>query len=292
MKKLSMLLIPAIMCCLFMQSSALAQQKKKHPAATNPAIVSYTFRKSFAKDMAATLDTIKGFGITNIEFSNLFGKTAKEIRQMLDDRGMVCTSFGVSYPDLTTKTDTVANNAKILGADYVRVAWVPHDNKIGFTLADAKNAVTEFNRVGKILKENYGLTFVYHNHGYEFAPYENGTFFDYIVTNTNPAHVSFEMDILWVFHPGADPAALIRKYPNRFELMHVKDLRKGIAHDFSGTTPVENDVALGTGQINIPEVIKAAKNSSIKYYYIEDESNEVAAQLPVSLAFLKKLLGK
>ncbi len=61
-------------------------------------MVSYTYRNSFSKDVGATLDTIKALGITNIEFSNLFKRTAKEIRAMLDERGMKCTSFGVRLP--------------------------------------------------------------------------------------------------------------------------------------------------------------------------------------------------
>lgn len=254
-----------------------------------PGVVSYTFRASFSKDVAATLDSIKAMGMINVEFSNLFGRTAAEIKQLLDARGMRCTSFGVSYPDLMSNTEKVAENAKTLGASFVRVAWIPHD-KVPFTIEIAKKAVDDFNTAGKLLKEKYGLTFCYHNHGYEFQPYENGDYFDYIVTNTNPDYVSFEMDILWVFHPGKDPVELLKKYPNRFKLMHVKDLRKGVAHDFTGGTPVYNDVALGSGQINIAAVIKAAvKYSAIQYYYIEDESNDVNIQVPVSLAILKAL---
>jgi len=253
-----------------------------------PGVVSFTFRNSFQKNVAATLDSIKAMGITNIEFSNLFGKTAAELKKLLDEREMKCTSFGTSYADLMTKTKEVAENAKTLGASFVRVAWIPHD-KGKFTIETVKKAVADFNAAGKILIEEYGLTFCYHNHGYEFQSYENGTYFDYIVKNTNPVFVSFEMDILWVFHPGADPVALLKKYPKRFKLMHVKDLRKGVAHDFSGGTPVENDVALGSGQINIAAVIKAAKRSAIQHYYIEDESNDVNIQVPVSLALLKSL---
>ncbi len=262
-------------------------------AATPYGMVSYTYRNSFSKNVAATLDTIKSLGITNIEFSNLFGKTAAELKQLLDERGMVCTSFGVGYADVVNKINEVGNNAKTLGASFVRVAWIPHDNKTGFTIADAKKTVDSFNTVGKILKEQYGLTFCYHNHGYEFAPYEGGTYYDYIVANTNPGYVSFELDILWAFHPGVNPADLLKKYPGRYRLMHVKDLRKGVKGDFSGGTPVDNDVALGTGQINIPETIKAAKKSSIVYYYIEDESTNVAAQVPISIPYLKnQLAGK
>lgn len=252
-----------------------------------PGMVSYTYRHSFQKDVSATLDTIKSLGVTNMEFSNLFGRTAADIKKLLDEKGMRCTSFGVSYSDLVNKTSEVGQNAKTLGASFVRVAWIPHDGP--FTIETAKKAIEDFNTAGKLLKESFGLSFCYHNHGYEFQPYENGTYFDYIVANTNPAYVNFELDILWAFHPGADPAALLKKYPKRFKLMHVKDLRKGVVGDFTGATSVENDVALGTGQIDIAGVIKAASKSAIEHYYIEDESSSVKVQVPQSLKYLKGL---
>ncbi|HEY5749098.1 MAG TPA: sugar phosphate isomerase/epimerase [Chryseolinea sp.] len=253
-----------------------------------PGIVSYTYRNSFQKDVALTLDTIKALGITDIEFSNLFGKTAAELRALLDARGLHCSSFGVSYDDLNNKTREVGNNAKTLGASFVRVAWIPHEGKT-VDAAFIKKAADDFNAAGKILKEEFNLSFCYHNHGYEFVSYEQGTLFDYLVASTNPAYVNFELDILWAFHPGQDPAQLLKKYGKRFKLMHVKDLRKGVKGDFSGSTSQENDVALGTGQINIAEVIKAAQQSAIEHYYIEDESSAVKTQVPQSLKYLKSL---
>ena len=179
-------------------------------------MVSYTFRNSFSKNMAGTLDSIKALGITNIEFSNLFGKKASEIKKMLDERGMVCTSFGTGYADITSKIKEVGENAKALGASFVRVAWIPHEN-VPFTIELAKKAVDDFNAAGKILKEQYGLSFCYHNHGYEFQPYQDGTYYDYIVANTNPEFVSFEMDILWVAHPGKNPVDLLNEIPQPFQ---------------------------------------------------------------------------
>lgn len=99
-------------------------------------MVSYTYRHSFQKDVGATLDTIKSLGVTNMEFSNLFGRTAADIRKLMDERGMRCTSFGVSYNDLVNKTTEVGQNAKTLGASFVRVAWIPHEGP--FTLDMAK----------------------------------------------------------------------------------------------------------------------------------------------------------
>ncbi|MEZ0487098.1 sugar phosphate isomerase/epimerase family protein [Fibrella aquatica] len=265
--------------------SSVQAQKKLFPQ--KPGMVSYTYRNSFSKNVAATLDTIKGLGITDMEFSNLFGKTAADLRKLLDERGMKCSSFGVGYPDLQNKMTEVGNNAKALGASYVRVAWVPHNGP--FTLDLAKKTVADFNSFGKQLKDQFGLTFCYHNHGFEFEKHEDGTLMDYIIQNTDPNYVSFEIDILWTFFPGADPAALINKYPKRFKLMHLKDLRKGVAGNLSGGTPVTNDVALGTGQLDLPAILKAAKKSSIKHYYIEDESPSYATQVPQTIAYLKDL---
>lgn len=252
-----------------------------------PGMCSYTYRNEFAKDMPGTLDKIKALGITDMEFSNLFGKTAAELRQLLDARGMVCTSFGVSYDDLMKKTDEVAANAKALGAQYVRVAWITHTPP--FTLEMAKKTAAEFNRVGKELREKHGLTFCYHNHGYEFAPQGDGTLFDVLMAETNPEDVSYELDILWAYHPGADPAKLLEKYGSRFKLMHLKDLKKGVKGDLSGKTDTENDVALGTGQLDIPTILKAAKKAGVKHYYIEDESSRTATQAPQTIQYLKGL---
>ena len=253
----------------------------------SPGLVSYTYRDRFAKDLPGTLDAVKALGITDIEFSNLFGKTAAEIRAMLDARGMACSSFGASYDDVMKKTDEVANNAKTLGAKFVRIAWLP--DRQPFTLELAEKTAAEFNAVGKQLRERHGLTFCYHNHGYEFVKHGEGTLFDVLMEKTNPQDVSYELDILWAFHPGADPAALLEKYGTRFKLIHLKDLKKGIKGDLSGKTPVENDVALGTGQIDIPAVLKAAKKAGVLHYYIEDESPSTSTQVPQSIAYLKNL---
>jgi len=265
----------------------LFAQKGKLLFPQMPGMVSYTYRSSLSKNAAATLDTLKELGIKDMEFSSLFGKTAAELRKLLDERGIKCSSFGVGYEDALNKTQEVGQNAKTLGAKFVRVAWVPH--KGAFTQEMADKTIADFNTIGKRLKEEFGLTFCYHNHGYEFEKHEDGTLMDYIIKKTDPAYVSFELDVLWAFFPGGDPAALLEKYPSRFKLMHMKDLRKGVAGNLSGGTPVTNDVALGTGQLDIPAILKAAQKSAIEHYYIEDESPSYAVQVPQTIAYLKSL---
>jgi sugar phosphate isomerase/epimerase len=266
-------------------TSGVQAQSKNLIFPEAPGIVSYTYRNNFAKDVPATLDIIKSNGIIDIEFSNLFKQKSEDLRRMLDERGLKCSSYGVSYTDLVDKTDEVARDAKNLGANYVRIAGIPH-TKGTFTLNNAKQAISDFNRVGKILKDKYGLMVIYHNHGFEFEPYENGTLYDYMVKETNPQYVGFELDILWAFFPGQDPAKLLKTYGSRYKALHLKDLKKGVIGNNSGGTDTNNDVVLGTGQINIPEVIRAAKAAGVKHYYIEDESSSSIEQVPQSIRFL------
>jgi sugar phosphate isomerase/epimerase len=266
-------------------SPAIAQSGK--PLFTNAfGVQMYTYRNSFGNGVAAVLDSMKALGITETETSGQKGMSNEELKKMLNDRGITIPSVGADYNAIVKDPEASVKLAKDFGATYVMVAWIPHGKT--FTIDDAKKAVEDFNRAGKILKEN-GLTLCYHTHGYEFGPYEDGTLFDYIVKNTNPEYLSLEMDIMWTFHGGGDPAKLLYKYKGRWKLAHLKDIRKGTPNDLTGGTSTNNDVAVGTGQINYPEVLKAAKAVGVKHYFIEDESPNHATQMPVTIAYIKSL---
>lgn len=167
-------------------------------------------------------------------------------------------------------------------------AWIPHEDRGNFSKTDADRAIKIFNEAGKVLKEN-GLTFCYHPHGYEFQPYQDGTLLDYIIQQTNPEDVSFEMDIFWVQFGGGDPVALLKKYGNRWKLLHLKDMQKGIQKDLTGGTNVEYNVPLGTGQLDMVGILKEARKIGVAHYFIEDESSSVVTQVPQSIAYLRSL---
>ncbi|MES1197749.1 MAG: TIM barrel protein [Chitinophagaceae bacterium] len=129
----------------------------------------------------------------------------------------------------------------------------------------------------------------YHAHGYEFQPYEGGTLLDYIFKNTNPEYVSFEMDIFWIHFGGGDPVALLKKYGDRWKLMHLKDMRRGTKKDLTGLTSDDSNVPLGEGELDIPGILKEANRIGIKHFFIEDESDVFISQLPKSIQYLKSL---
>jgi sugar phosphate isomerase/epimerase len=113
--------------------------------------------------------------------------------------------------------------------------------------------------------------------------------FDYLVKNTDPRYLNFEMDVFWIKHPGQSPVKLLQKYPKRFLLMHLKDRQPGTPGNQNGHADVETNVVLGKGDVGIAAIMKQAKKSGVKHYFIEDESSRSVQQIPQSLTYLKGL---
>jgi sugar phosphate isomerase/epimerase len=247
----------------------------------------YSLRNEFKTDVPGTLAKIKRWGIKNIEGGGTYGLPMDEFKKLLQQNDLTVVSVGADYKDLKENPQKAVENAKAFGARYVVCFWIPHDGD-NFTIENTKEAVEVFNKAGKLLREN-GLSLCYHPHGYEFRPYENDTLFDYLVKNTDSENFNFEMDVFWIKHPGQDPVALLKKYPSRFLLMHLKDRRPGTPGNQNGNADVESNVVLGTGDVGIADVMKAAKNSAVRYYFIEDECSHAEQQIPKSLAYLKGL---
>lgn len=257
----------------------------KPTSAQEVGIQLYSLRDQFKKDVPETLKLISDWGITIIEGGETYGYPLEEYRALLKKNNLEMVSIGASFEDLETNVQSVIDHATAFGADYVMCAWVPHkDNH--WDLQETKHATRLFNRAGALLKKK-GLTLAYHPHGYEFRPYKEGTLFDYMAKNATD--FSFELDVYWAKHGGADPLALLKKYPGKFSLLHLKDLKNGILGNTSGHEDVETNVVLGAGQVDIAGTVAEAKKLGIEFMFIEDESSRVVEQIPQSLTYLKGL---
>jgi sugar phosphate isomerase/epimerase len=246
----------------------------------------YTFREQFKKDVKGTIEMIHKMGIKEIEGGGTYGMDKNEYKKLLDVNELKMVSVGADFGQLLKDPQAIIDEAKFFGATYVMCAWVPHNG--AFTIDDAKKAVEVFNTAGKLFKDN-GLTFCYHAHGYEFRPYEDGTLFDYMAKNMNASFANFEMDVYWIKNPGQDPVALLKKYPGRFKLMHLKDRKPGTPNNQNGEQDVETNVVLGQGDVGIAAIMKIAKQAGVEHYFIEDESSRSVEQVPESLKYLKTL---
>jgi len=265
-------------------------QSKERLAGTGPSFKGpvglqlYSLREQFKKDVAGTLDEVKSLGIKYVETAGTYGVPPEKFRELLDARGLKAISGHFPYEKCRDNVEDIAKEAKILGVQYVGCAWIPH--KDPFDEKTCREAAAVFNRAGEALAK-HGLKFFYHTHGYEFLPYGNGTLFDLLASETKPEYVHFQMDVYWIVNPGQDPVKLFEKYGNRFELMHVKDMKQGTPKSFTGQSDVTNNVVLGTGVIDYKSIFRAAKKSGVKWYFIEDESPISEKQIPQSLRYLE-----
>ncbi len=248
----------------------------------------YSLRNQLKQDGAKALDVLKDLNVKYVEIGieSHYGLTQEQMKQALDERGLIPIAAHAGQGFLLNKTDEAIAAARFFGLKYLGVAWASHKKPLDE--AQTLKIAAEFNEIGKRLKAA-GIQFFYHNHGFEFYPYKDGTLFDLLMEKTDPDLVKFEMDVLWTVFPGQDPVKLLKKYPDRWILMHLKDLKKGVVGNLSGGTDLTNDVVLGTGQADYLAILKVCQEIGIKYYFIEDESPTVLEQLPKSLDYLSQI---
>ena len=246
----------------------------------------YSLRADFAKDVPSTMARVKSFGIKYVELAGTYNMPPDRFLALLKANGLEAVSAHFDYNRYKTDPEAVAREAQALGLKYAGCAWIPHDGD--FDEKECRDAAAVFNRAGEALAK-HGIRFFYHTHGYEFQPHGNGTLFDLLMAETNPKLVSYEMDVFWIVHPNQDPAKLLNRYGSRFALMHVKDMKPGTEHNLTGHSDVNNDVAIGTGVMDWPAILGAAKKAGVKWYFIEDESDASVRQIPQSLKYLENV---
>lgn len=277
-KSLAVIAVLALACAVAVQAGSFK---------SDPGLQLYSLRDDFKKDVPGTLKKVQEYGVRLVELAGTYDLAPAKFREMLMVQGLQPVSGHFPYDRFRDDPEGVAREAKELGLEYAGCAWIPHTDT--FDEKECLSAIKVFNHAGETLAK-YGLKFFYHTHGYEFQPHGRGTLFDLLMDGTRPEHVGYEMDVFWVVHPGQDPVTLLGKYGKRFQLMHVKDMKKGVkTGDLTGKSDVTNDVTLGTGQMNWPAILKAAEQAGVKYYFIEDESPTAAKQIPQSLKFLKQV---
>lgn len=247
----------------------------------------WSFRNYIQDDIPGTLARVRALGFKEVELAGTYGMTAEQFRQELDNAGLEATAMHVGYELLRDSLESVLDQAETLGVEYVGVAWIPHPEG-PFTVEMARQAAADFNAWGEAASAR-GLQFYYHVHGYEFQPTADGVIpFDVMMQETDPEDVAYEMDVFWVTRPGQDPAALLRKYPDRWKLMHIKDMKEGTpTDDHSGGAPPDTEVPVGTGMIDYAGVLAAAKEVGVERYYIEDETADPWGNIPISTAYLE-----
>ena len=250
----------------------------------------WSLRDQTETSTTGALDLAVSFGFTEVEAAGTGSLSVTEFAKELLARNLTVVAAHGGYEALTKDSATVIADAKALGAKYLIVPWLPHDQDKGLTPEVARKAAADFNTWGAAC-QLAGLTFGFHQHGFEFKADADGvTPFDIIARETKADLVVFEMDVFWIIHSGGDPVKMLEQYPGRWRLMHVKDIRQGAVTGLhTGSAPPTDKVAVGDGQVDWPTVLAAAGKAGVTHYFIEDEGIQPLKDIPASLQYLKSL---
>jgi sugar phosphate isomerase/epimerase len=228
----------------------------------------YTLRDELQKDMLGTLKAVAAIGIKEVEIYDLYGKTPAEFAKILKDNGLSAPSGHYMTHHLRGNWEKEIENAKILGMKYmVNAILEPAESK---TLDDYKRLAELFNKAGTQTRKA-GIQYCYHNHNFEFQKFGNTTPYDYLLQALDSTLVKFEMDCFWVTHAGQDPVAYFKKYPGRFPLLHIKDLKGHPAPIQEKDDRMGLFAPVGQGTIDWKRIFAAAPGGGMQHFFIEQD---------------------
>lgn len=229
----------------------------------------YTVREAMSADAKGTLQKVADAGYAYVEAAGysegkFYGMEPAEFKSYLESIGLSARSSHMGMVNLEN-ADQLITDTKAAGIEYFVIPVPPMGMfTFGPDGMGMKGTPEELVEILNTLGEKCaaaGLNLLYHNHDFEFMENEEGIVVaDYILENTDPAQVNFQMDLFWVTKAGANPMEYFAKYPGRFKAWHVKDMN-----------PEGEFAPVGTGSINFAQILAQKEQAGMELYFVEQD---------------------
>ena len=218
----------------------------------------YTIRAECERDLEETLREVARLGYEGVEFWQLHGNDAAEVRRWLDETGLVAVGRHASLQALEDQLPQLVDELAVLGTDRIALSFIEPEPGAAERVAAVAEAAAAA-----------GLRLGFHNHGAELQRFGDGggTFLDRL-RELPPELLWLELDLGWVWHAGADPVAELEKTSGRCPLVHVKDFRSRESRD---------DVPVGDGAVGYEHVLPAAVRAGVEWLLGEEDEVEEPA---------------
>jgi len=239
----------------------------------------YTIRDAMAADVAGSLKKVADIGYKYLELAGyadgkFYGYEPVEFKKMVNDLGMEILSSHTQVEAAGITLDNakkMADDHALLGVRYCIQPWVVEEART--TVASYQKMAADWNQVGKIMKET-GIQFGYHNHNFEFDVVEGKVpFYDIFMVELDKDLVTMELDLFWTTKAGQNPVEVIKKYPGRFQIFHMKDMFTNEPPFFT-TAGVDDFAPVGAGVINFKEILEVKDIAGMKYMIVEQDSTK------------------
>ena len=253
----------------------------------------YTVRREMKQDFEGTLAKVAAIGYHEVEFAGYFDHPPKDVRAALGRHGLAAPSAHADYQSLGEKWPKVLEAASVIGHKYIVNPWI--DDDVRKQSDGWKRAAEAFNRAGEA-SQKAGIQFAYHNYHFEFVPVDGKLPYDFLLAECDSNLVKMEMDLCWITVGGQDPLTYFARYPGRFPMVHVKDLKKIPQRTASdkGAIPFDRIVPdmtdIGNGVIDWQRIFAQSGKAGIKHYFVEhDEPKSAFDSIERSYDYLQRL---
>ncbi|GAE29802.1 sugar phosphate isomerase/epimerase family protein [Halalkalibacter hemicellulosilyticus] len=244
------------------------------------AVQLFTLREECEKDFAGTLKKVAELGFNGVEFAGYGGKSAQEVKALLDELGLKAASSHVPLDQLQNNLDQVIEDQKTLGSKYVVCPFLMPDQRT----EEHYQALIPFLEEAGAKCRAEGITLCYHNHDFELERLEDGRMaLEAIFDDTSEKHVQTELDVYWLTKAGEAPTEWIDRYKGRTPLVHLKDM----------TTDDEQFFAeLGTGGVDIEAVLAKGEEANVEWWVVEQDVSRKTPfeSIGISITYLKERL--
>ena len=255
--------------------AAFAAPRASQPTFANPynlpiGLQLYTVRDQMAKDPEGTLKRVAATGYKEVEVD---GTSLSKLAPILKQAGLTAPGAHFELGLGKTNWDQEIEFAKAQGLAYIVVPFLAAPDRKN--LEGYKEVAELFNKTAEQC-QRAGLQFCYHNHNFEFIKFGGGIGYDVLLKETEPKLVKFELDCFWMTHAGYDPVEYMHKYPGRFPLLHIKDLKPGIPNSTGFANPKGNPFTeVGKGVINWKRIFTAAKEGGLEHFFVEQDQSDI-----------------
>lgn len=229
----------------------------------------YSFSSAVTQERWNKMSAVLGF-----KGSGFFGHSASEVKEILNRNGITAPSLHTDLDTLENGMEKLSEAANTLGSKYVVLPAIPDERRK--TLDDYKKMADTFNKIGAAAKKA-GIRFGYHNHGYGLHEMEGKIPLKLILEQTDPELVFFEMDIYWTTAGGADPIAYLNDYPNRYKMLHLKDMSKQMHFSGDGNDSKQwielfpYMTTAGSGVLDLKGIVAKAQQVGVEHFFVEQD---------------------
>ena len=238
----------------------------KHSAPESFGFQVWTIRKELVADFPGTMKKMAAMGYREMEMCSPLGysnagfeplnhMSGSEMKKIVEDAGLKCTSSHFNMGELRDHLDDRINWAVGLGMKQMVASSFGLPNNA--SVDDFRRAADQLNVIGEKTKKA-GIQMGFHNHHGEFEKRGDVLIYDALLGQFDPGLVKMQFQVA-VVDIGYKAEDYFRKYPGRFISAHLADYSR----------ESEKQVPIGRGVVNWDELFKTAEKAGVKNYYVE-----------------------